>query len=396
MHVTTRLPQCYSFLATVALIGMASVTDAQFLNCDPEAFKNHDAGSMSREYRAAFLRALDRAEFEEIKAKRGGGGGLDIAGIGLSGSASYEDFNQRREQELTRLDYRQSADEARQYVRNSFDGPGAKAYNACIAAMVSLNQGRGLFLWLIDASDDAATVKIHWRPTAGATTAHVNVDQDVQLIGSPTSLVNFPRDWAPDTEHQMILKRVGDQELRFVVNLGGDAKSVVLPRKPKLSLPATPTPTPVLPAGALDFDNDGRPDTYSVADNKITVQLGGGKKPIVTEIPGYDVTAGPWLTGDFNGDHKLDLAHIVIRNVEKPGYVHIFFGDGTGHFPVAPPKFSFVENANPEHKYDASLGVWSAEDYDGDGLTDLIHNPRLPDGRIHRWRSLGNGFFQIH
>jgi len=236
-----KIPRLSFTLAVFLLVPCGSRAHAQVLACDADAFKNRDETQMSREYRAAFLKSIDRTRFEQLKSSSAGGGGFSIAGIGLSGNASYEEFHQKREQELLRVGYQQSVDEALHYVRNSFDGPGARAYNACIAGLVALNQRRGLSMWVQDATDDALTVKIHWRPTAGVT-ARINVATDVQLIGSSSSLRNFPSTWPPDTEHQLILSRTTTQELRFVVNIGGDSASVFLPRKPRLSPPVERPP----------------------------------------------------------------------------------------------------------------------------------------------------------
>ncbi|MBS1788037.1 MAG: hypothetical protein JST85_09965 [Acidobacteria bacterium] len=222
-----------SFLAT-----FGAHTYGQVLVCDAEAFKNRDETQMSREYRLAYLKAINREKFEQLKSNSGGGGGFSIAGISLSGNASYEEFNQKREQELSREGFQQSEDEAIHYVRNSFDGPGAQAYNVCIAGLVA--QQRGLFMWLLDTTDDGVTVKIHWRPTNPVTT-RINVANAVQLRGSSTSLRNFPSVWPPDQEYQLILSRSKDQELRFVVNIAGSSASVFLPRKPNLP-PRSPRP----------------------------------------------------------------------------------------------------------------------------------------------------------
>ncbi len=224
-------PLC--FLLAVSFLAMSVVrTYSQVLVCDAEAFKNRDETQMSREYRAAYLRAINREKFEQLKSSSGGGGGFSIAGISLSGNASYEEFDQKREQELSLEGSQQSVDEAVHYVRNSFDGPGAQAYNACIAGLVA--QQRGLFMWLLDTTDDGVTVKIHWRPTPGTVDARINVATDVQLIGSSSSLRNFPSRWPPDKEYRLILSRSKDQEFRFVVNIGGTSASVFLSRRPKL------------------------------------------------------------------------------------------------------------------------------------------------------------------
>jgi hypothetical protein len=128
-----------------------------------------------------------------MKSSRGDGGEFSIAGIGLSGNASYEEFHQKREKELSRVGYQQSVDEALHYVRNSFDGPAAQTYNACIAGLVAL-QRRGLSMWVLNTTDDAVKVNIHWRSTAGVT-ARINIATDIQLTGSTTSLRTFPTTW---------------------------------------------------------------------------------------------------------------------------------------------------------------------------------------------------------
>jgi hypothetical protein len=230
-----------SSLTPLVFLMVLELTYGQALHCDPAAFRNLDEGAMSREYRAAYLKAVDRSKFEQLKEAHSGGGGFSIAGVSLSGDASFEDFNEKREQELSREGYQQSSDEALYYVRNSFDGPGARAYNACIAALAA--QQRGLFMWEHDATDDAVTVKIHWRPV-GQTTARINVAHDVQLVGSSSSLTNFPTIWPPDKEYEIILSRSPNQEFRFVLNMGGTSASVFLPRRPVLR-PATERRMPV-------------------------------------------------------------------------------------------------------------------------------------------------------
>lgn len=222
--------------AALLLHSFGNFAYAQVLECDPEAFKNRDQSSMSLEYRAAFLKSIDARRFQEIKSSSGGGGGLIIAGITLGADVSYEEFNQKREQLLMQLDYRESVDQALNYVRNSFDGPGAQAYNACVAALAAKENSRGLFMWIRDPTDTGVTVRIHWRPTPGARPAPVR-PRDFQLSGSDSSLESLPRIWPPDSAHDQILTRRLNEELRFAARIRGSAASIFVPKKPVLTPP---------------------------------------------------------------------------------------------------------------------------------------------------------------
>lgn len=225
-------------LAAAALLlnAFGNCTYAQVLECDPEAFKNRDQGSMSLEYRAAFLKAIDETKFNQIKSSSSGGGGFNIAGISLGANASYDEFSQKREQLLLQLNYQESVDQALNYVRNSFDGPGAQAYNACVAAHAADSNNRGLFMWIRDPTDAGVTVRIHWRPTPVSLPARVRA-RDFQVSGSDSSLESLPRIWAPDSAHELILTRRLNEELRFTGAMRGSAASIFVPKKPILTPP---------------------------------------------------------------------------------------------------------------------------------------------------------------
>jgi hypothetical protein len=309
-------------MALSLLILFGSGLHAQVLTCDADAFRNFDIAQMSQEYRAAFLQSIDRTKFEQIKSSSGGGGGFSIAGISLNANASYEEFNQKREAELIRVGYQESVENALSYVRNSFDGPGARAYNTCIQGLVRLQQQRGLFMWLLDTSDEAVTVKIHWRPTAGVT-VRVNVARDVQLTGSTTSLRTFPVIWPADTEHQFILRRSRNRELRFVVNIGGDAASVVLPRKPTLRAP----PPPQLP----------QCDSVVQLRNGISATAGGNLLFDGDKGSGRGINSGQ-APSDFelNFDSPQWIHHLLVYPIaDPPGWTTTqFFGVRSGSSPI--------------------------------------------------------------
>jgi len=145
--------------------------------------------------------------------------------------------------------------------------------------------------------------------------------------------------------------------------------------------------------GQPDFDDDGCIDKYEFSQpNTVKVILNG--KISISSTPSLEYefqNSGQILEGDFNGDKLTDLAHVVTKNVDDPWYVHIHFSDpdNPGSF-KKPPRYDFRNKRTPN--YDATTGVWNANDFDGDGLTDLVHDSKRGNG-LRYWKSIGNGEF---
>jgi FG-GAP-like repeat/Salmonella virulence plasmid 65kDa B protein len=140
-----------------------------------------------------------------------------------------------------------------------------------------------------------------------------------------------------------------------------------------------------------DFNGDGRTDLIHFANsNYVHVWLsnGDGTFTITSGFPnsGYGVGANAYnyQTGDFNGDGKTDLVHFANSN-----YIHLWLSKGDGTFAILsrfPSTDGYIVGANG-YKF-------SAADFNGDGLTDLIHF--VNNDYIHVWLSRGDGTFDIH
>jgi phospholipase C len=145
---------------------------------------------------------------------------------------------------------------------------------------------------------------------------------------------------------------------------GGVSNAVLLPVSTVTSLslasqdlPAVGSPVAVVSG---DFNGDGKID-LAVADqssNTISILLGNGDGTFTT---GVTLTAGnhpsALAVGDFNHDGKLDLA---VGN-SPDSTISIFLGDGAGNFTAVP---TLVNTVNP-----VSIAV---SDFNRDGFSDLV------------------------
>jgi hypothetical protein len=135
---------------------------------------------------------------------------------------------------------------------------------------------------------------------------------------------------------------------------------------------------------AGDFNGDGKTDLIHLITDYTHPWLSNGDGTFSVGMfrpwAGYNINMGHWLTGDFNGDRSTDLMH-----VSGADYVRPWLSNRDGTFSV---RFF-----SPGAGYATKQLKWLAGDLDNNGLTDLVHI--VGGDYVHPWLSKGDGTFSL-
>jgi len=139
---------------------------------------------------------------------------------------------------------------------------------------------------------------------------------------------------------------------------------------------------------AGDFNGDGKKDLVHLVTNNdyanVWTSTGDGTFDVksFSPWPGYNMGNGYFLAADINGDGKTDLVHVVTNT----DYVNVWISKGDGTFDV--------KSFSPWPGYAMDHGYFLAADINGDGKTDLIHVVTNTD-YVNVWISKGDGTFDV-
>ncbi len=366
--------QILAGLLVAGVVGTASAAD-----CDAVLIPTKIDQAMSREAELA-LATLVKSESDYSRAVSSGASGS----YGLfSASGNYSGMRQRRDALFNQFNLKMTDAEAQRLVTSFLPQSLAKSWMDCKIA-----SGGGVLVRVQDIAPDAVTIIVDWSPLTGVPVAQRG---SVQILGAEpndVALSVIPESLNSRWTGGFLLKRLPNQALRIVVGIHGKVDTVYVPAP-------LPAPRCISPTGPWNFSGEKCGGNFHVSGQTLTVTFGDGKSTnIPKNNPAYKASLGFWLAGDFNGDGIADLIHFVVKNPGHENYVHVHFSSGGGNFSPPTGGFSFPVAAKiPE--YDANPGYWSVRDVNGDGLDDLVHDPKNRDGRIHVWTSNGDGTFQI-
>ena len=166
-------------------------------------------------------------------------------------------------------------------------------------------------------------------------------------------------------------------------SVSGTAASVQISAQPTFGY--KPSTTTAFPEGlsilvVADFNNDGYADYAVQMDNGLmAVALGNGNEQFQV-LPPFNLSALGAVTGDFNGDGKMDIVGVA------GGSFSVLLGNGDGTFGSA---YSFSGGA-----FGAQYtGPIATADFNRDGIPDLIASDTFT-GNLALFLGNGDGTFQ--
>jgi hypothetical protein len=142
----------------------------------------------------------------------------------------------------------------------------------------------------------------------------------------------------------------------------------------------------------LDLTGDGADDIVLIrpnqggADIRLTNRDGTFTGSMFYPYVGdpTPLAEGTFLVGDFNGDGKQDLAHILPQPLLGGlASMYVWFSKGDGTFEVVP----FDQMNDPP-----TNGPWFAGDFNGDGVDDIIQIVTAAN-LVNTWISQSDGTF---
>jgi hypothetical protein len=246
-------------------------------------------------------------------------------------------------------------------------------------------------LWLSNG-DGTFTIKTINAPAADPDLKAPNFQNDT--IGSKVVYPFYPGDFDGDGDTDLVHLTGDNTMVTWLSNGNGNFTHRVTSSSRWVNPAGTDEKTGYYNYRVGEFNGDGIADLLNLyANNSVRVLLGKGDgtfsevvTSVSTSLGTYGVSFNRYRfdQGDFNGDGLTDLVHFVSN-----AYVRIWLADGNGGFDIRP---GFIPGANDNdiasNDYKFVLG-----DFNGDGKTDMVHLASASSMRT--WLSRGDGTFDV-
>lgn len=377
-------------MPAIVLLGQCLISTSVFAQAecrDALVISTYNSNANSRiDYRLAEY--VSEEAFRKINSSQNAGVKVPIYGVPVEGSWSQYRNTATSMAKSRGINTRLSQSQAENVMWTGLDPNAVSAYRECLSTRMHAQIGRP-HIGVRTATDTDVSVYLSYLAAPGQKNTYpLTWTSNIRTIdGQP-----LPDRIRSGAEITVVLARPAKQQQVAINSFIGGASLVIEPLPPPIR--AIPCSTGL---GRYKFDMSGCGGSFSLNGNRLEVSFGHGRSSTIPRgIPDYDARLGRWLAGDFNGDGRDDLAHLVTHVPGLDARVHVFFSSTAENSGFrAPTTFVFRDHANPQRDYSAELGSWDIEVDRDTKMAMLVHNPRLPDGRIHEWVSSGNGAFAI-
>jgi hypothetical protein len=192
--------------------------------CDPIDFMVQDVQhiTVSDEVEIAFLMTATKEQFDSARKSMGAGGAFGR----ISGNANYGEAKQRavKEAKATKFDYSRSY--YINFLSRQLSPRAAQMYSDCLEKD---KERPGLRLWFSKQEGEFFFLKAFW--VGGVEVDGIGRYDDEPVLEQLT-LVRKPGVWPKGKTQEILVKKARDVDALISLSVGGQTKSLVLPKEP--------------------------------------------------------------------------------------------------------------------------------------------------------------------
>lgn len=195
----------------LALAVMFATVTASAQECDRLLEPDVTAINQDTTVRLAYLHTLDKKQYEKHKTAAGVGGSIPVEGVPIKGTANYDDFKQKLQEESRRTQFSMNVTDSRWYYATRVPPERTQGFVDCI-------NPTGLKLRLVSREEGAAVLKLSWHPSADAVRS---ADLSYGASLNVANLNELPTSIGPYAERVITVRRKAPNETMIVsINTG--------------------------------------------------------------------------------------------------------------------------------------------------------------------------------
>jgi hypothetical protein len=182
-------------------------------------------GALTANQRLGILKLIDEQQYTQIKNAGSAGLALPVDGVPVNATLGWQDFQDKREREFSRLDYNYSREISVSYFSSGLGPDSVKAYDAC------LRSTPGLYCYVKSLGNEIAEVRVGYVPPPGdhsSEMARAHGFDNIKNQKDIESTIN--RKWESTVEDDVTVRPDDTtKEASFEVTRGAQNVAIIVP-----------------------------------------------------------------------------------------------------------------------------------------------------------------------
>ncbi|RUW95041.1 hypothetical protein EOA30_32975, partial [Mesorhizobium sp. M8A.F.Ca.ET.059.01.1.1] len=219
-HRVVLCSACF-WISAFTLLALPNYAEAE---CDARSFAVQHINDIraTGETELAFVLTATNEEFNAAKKDHALSGPYNL----ISLSKTYTEAREKALQIASVTNFDRSSSYALSYFLQLMPASALADYENCLKATIGLP---GLRIWLGGKQGDYLIFNAFW---VGKNVVGVNVGYDAQPIVDGGIIVSKPERWYLGKTEQIVVKRIGNNDVFIQLNVGGESGSQVIVRDP--------------------------------------------------------------------------------------------------------------------------------------------------------------------